>query len=110
MDNIFLAVKTIFNWNFQSIASSTDQPFVAKYLRKEYGHLNEVGSDNDDDKYDDDGNSKDFKVVEISTGEALTMFDRLANLEYLSKEERISLVAMKNKLEKSAEKNPKPYQ
>ena len=69
-----------------------------------------MGSDNDDDKYDDDANSKDFKVVEISTGEALTMFDRLANLEYLSKEERISLVAMKNKLEKSAEKNPKPYQ
>ena len=33
-----------------------------------------MGSDNDDDKYDDDANSKDFKVVEISTGEALTMF------------------------------------
>ena len=40
------------------------------------------------------------EVVEIGTGEALTMLDRLVNLKYLSKEERNSLVAMKNKLEK----------
>ena len=35
-----------------------------------------------------------------SAGEALTMLDRLVNLEDLSKEERNSLVAMKDKLEK----------
>ena len=54
---------------------------MAKYLRKECGDLNEVASDNDDDKDDDnDANSKGAEVVEISTGEALTMFDRLVNL------------------------------
>ena len=56
---------------------------MAEYLRKEYGDLNEVASDNDDDKDDDDdddANSKDDEVVEISTGEALTMLDRLVNL------------------------------
>ena len=40
------------------------------------------------------------EVVEIGTGEALTMLGRLVNLKYLSKEERNSLVAMKDKLEK----------
>ena len=61
-----------------------------------------MASDNDDDKddNDDDGNSKDAEVVEIGTGEALTMLDRLVNLKYLSKKERNSLVAMKDKLEK----------
>ena len=75
---------------------------MAEYLRKECVDLNEVVSDNDDDKCNDDvdANSKDFEVVEIGTGEALTMLDRLVNLKYLSKEERNSLVAMKDKLEK----------
>ena len=36
--------------------------------------------DNDDDKNDDDASSKDVEVVEIDTGEALTMLDRLVNL------------------------------
>ena len=58
-----------------------------------------MASDNNDDD-DDDGNSKDDEVAEIGTGEALTMLDRLVNLKYLSKEERNSLVAMKDKLEK----------
>ena len=57
---------------------------MAEYLRKECGDQNEVASDNDDDKDDDDddddANSKDVEVVEISTGEALTMLDRLVNL------------------------------
>ena len=54
---------------------------MAEYLRKECGDLNEVASDNDDDKDDDDdANSKDVEVVEISTGEALKMLDRLVNL------------------------------
>ena len=74
---------------------------MAKYLRKEYGDLNEVASENDSDKDDDaDVNSKDVEVVEIGTGEALTILDGLVNLKYLSKEERNPLVAMKNKLEK----------
>ena len=56
---------------------------MAEYLRKECGGLNEVASDNDhdkDDDNDDDANSKDVKVVEISTGKALTMLDRIVNL------------------------------
>ena len=72
MDNLFLNVKKIFNWNFHSISSSTVKPFVAKYLTKERGDLNEVALDNDNDKDDDDdneddGNSKDVEVVEIGT-------------------------------------------
>ena len=77
---------------------------MVKYL-KERGELNEVAPDNDnekddDDDDDDDVNSKDAEVAEISTDEALTMLGRLVNLKYLSKEERNSLVAMKDKLEK----------
>ena len=74
-----------------------------EYLRKECGDLNEVALDNDDvkdDDHDDDANSEDVRVVEIGTGETLTMLDRLVNLIYLSKEERNSLVVMKFKLEK----------
>ena len=64
---------------------------MVKYLRKECGDLNELASDNDNgkDDDDDDANSKD-ELVEISTGEAPTMLDSLANLKYLSKEERNS--------------------
>ena len=56
--------------------------------------------DKDDDDDDDDGNSKDAEVVEISTGEAILMLDRLVNLKYLSNEEKNFLVAMKDKLNK----------
>ena len=83
---------------------------MAEYLRKECCDLNKVASDNDDvkdgdedgddDDDDDDVNSKDAEVVEIGTGETLTMLDRLVNLKYLSKKERNYLVAMKFKLEK----------
>ena len=59
-----------------------------------------VASDNDDDKDDDDVNSKAVEIVEIATGEALTMLDRLVNLKYLSKEERNSFVVMKDNLER----------
>ena len=64
---------------------------MVKYLRKECGDLNELASDNDNgkDDDDDDANSKD-ELVEISTGEAPTMLDSLANLKYLAKEERNS--------------------
>ena len=58
------------------------------------GDLNEVASnngddrdDNDDDDYDDDD---DANIADIGTGEALTMIYRLVNLKYLSKEERNS--------------------
>ena len=74
--------------------------FVAKYLRKGCGDLTEVASENDDVKDDDDdANSKDVKVVKIRIGEIITILDRLVNLKYLSKEERIFLVAMKFKLD-----------
>ena len=73
---------------------------MAKYL-KERGELNEVAPDNDNEKDDDDDvNSKDAEVAEISTDETLTMLGRLVNLKYLSMEERNSLVAMKDKSEK----------
>ena len=60
-----------------------------------------MASDNADDKdddndHDDDFNSKDAEVVEIDTGEALAMVDRLVTLTYLLKEERNSIVAMKD--------------
>ena len=54
---------------------------MAEYLRKECGDLNEVASDNDDEKDDDGANTKDVKVAEIGTGEALTMLGRLVNLK-----------------------------
>ena len=78
------------------------QLFVAEYLRKECCDLNEVASDNDHykDDDDDDASSKDVEVVEIAIGEALSMLDRLINLRKLSKEERNSLVIMKDKLKK----------
>ena len=66
-----------------------------------------MASDNDDDKDDDDANSKDVEVVEIGTGEALTILGRRLNLKYLSKEERISRAAMKDKLEKIKVQNKK---
>ena len=54
---------------------------MTKCLREECGDLNEVASDNDDNKDDDsDVNSKDAEVIEIGTGEALTMLDGLVNL------------------------------
>ena len=81
---------------------------MTEYLRKECGDLHEVASDIDDVKDDDDdANSKDVEVVEIGTGETLTMLDRLVNLKYLSKEERDSLVAVKFKLEKIRALNKK---
>ena len=68
-----------------------------KYLRKECSDLNKVASDTDDDKDVVD----DVSTVEIGTVEALTMLERLVkHLKYLSKEERNSLVAMKDKLDK----------
>ena len=39
------------------------------------------GKNDGDDDDDDDANSKDVEVVEIGTGEALTMLDRLVNLK-----------------------------
>ena len=76
-----MTLKTIFNWDFQSIASSTVQLFVAKYVEKKCSDLNKMASDNDDDKDDEDPSSKDVEVVEIGTVEALTMLDRLVNLK-----------------------------
>ena len=63
-----------------------------------------MASDNDDVKDDDDDDDNDddddVEVVKICIGEIVTILDRLVNLEYLSKEERNFLVAMKFKLEK----------
>ena len=70
---------------------------MAEYLRKECGDLNEAASDNgdnkDDDDDDDDANSKDIKVVEIGTGEALTICHHERQI----------------KEDKSAEEKSKPY-
>ena len=86
---------------YGKLESKFSQSLCAENLRKECGDLNEVASDNYDDKDDDDGdddvNRKDIEVVEIGTGEALS-----------SKEERNSLVTRKNKLEKKKVLNKKP--
>ena len=63
LGNLFLTIKTIFNWNFPSIATFTVQSFVAEYLREECGNLNEVPTDNDDVKEDDYANSEDVKLL-----------------------------------------------
>ena len=39
-----------------------------------------MASDNNDDKADDDANSKNVEVVDISIGEALKMLDRPVKL------------------------------
>ena len=85
------------DWRVSSVKAC-----VTEYLQKECGDVNEVALDSDDDK--DNGNDKDdnednSKVVQIGTREALEMLDRLVNLKDLTKEERNSLVAMKDKLE-----------
>ena len=64
---------------------------MTEYLRKD---------DDDKDDDDNDANSKDIEVVEIGIGEALIILDRLVKLKDLRKEERNSLVVMKDKLEK----------
>ena len=57
------------------------------------------GDDDKDDGDDNDDNEFNSKVPEIGTREALEMLDRLVNLKDLTKEERNSLLAMKDKLE-----------
>ena len=64
---------------------------MTEYLRKD---------DDDKDDDDNDANSKDIEVVEIGIGEALIILDRLVKLKDLRREERNSLVVMKDKLEK----------
>ena len=74
---------------------------MAQYLRKGYGDLTAVASDNDNVKDDDDyANSKNVGIFKIGIGEIITILDRLVNLKYLSKEERNFLVAMKFKSDK----------
>ena len=92
---LFACNSDMADWKVSSVKGS-----MTEYLRKQWSDLNKAASDNEDDKNDDDANSKDIEVVEIGTGEVLTMFDWLINLKDLSVEERNSLVAMKDKLEK----------
>ena len=86
------------DWRVTSVKA-----FVTEYLQKECGDVNEVALYSDDDKDDGDDNEVNSNVVEIGTREALEMLDRLVNLKDLTKEERNSLVAMKDKLEISLE-------
>ena len=88
------------DWRVSSVKAC-----VTEYLQRECGDVNEVALDSDDDddevndSDDNDDNEVNSKVVEIGTREALEMLDRLVNLKDLTKEERNSLVAMKEKLE-----------
>ena len=85
------------DWRVSSVKAC-----VTEYLQKECGDVIEVALDSDDDKDDgddNDDNEVNSVVVEIGTREALEMLDRLVNLKDLTKEERNSLVAMKDKLE-----------
>ena len=96
-----MSILHAINFNMVDWRVSSVKPCVTEYLRKECSDLNEVALDNDDDKDDDDdSNSKGVEVVEINTGEAMTMLDMLVNIKSLSKEEINSIVAMKEKLEK----------
>ena len=93
------------DWRVSSVKAC-----VTEYLQKECGDVNEVALDSDDDKDDgddNDDNEVNRKVVEIGTREALEMLDRFVNLKDLPKEERNSLVAMKDKLEIIAIQNRK---
>ena len=84
------------DWRVSSVKAC-----VTEYLQKECGDVNKVALDSNHDKDDgddNDGNEVNSKVVEIGTREALEMLDRLVNLKDLTKEERNSLVAMKDKL------------
>ena len=93
------------DWRVNSVKAC-----VTEYLQKQCGDVNEVALDSDDDKDDaddNDDNEVNSKVVEIGTREALEMLDRLVNLKDLTKEERNSLVAMKDKLEIIAIQNRK---
>ena len=49
-------------------------------MRRSKRSGSDKNDDNDDDN-DDDANSKDVELVEIGTGEALTMLVRLVNLK-----------------------------
>ena len=85
------------DWRVSSVKAC-----VTEYLQKECGDVNELALDSDDDKDDgdeNDDNEVNSKVVEIGTRKALEMLDRLVNLKDLTKEEKSSLVAMKDKLE-----------
>ena len=85
------------DWRVSSVKAC-----ATEYLQKECGDVDEVALDSDDDKDDGDDhddNEINSKVVEIGTREALEMLDRLVNLKDLTKEERNSLVAMRDKLE-----------
>ena len=66
---------------------------MTEYLREKCVDLNEVASNNDDERNDDndDANNKDVEVVEIGTGEALTILDGLVNHRLLSKEKETLL-------------------
>ena len=95
----------VVDWRLSSVKAC-----VTEYLQKKCGDVNEVALDSDDDKDDgddNDDNEVNSKVVEIATREALEMLDRLVNLKDLTKEERNSLVAMKDKWEIIAIQNRK---
>jgi len=85
------------DWRVSSVQSC-----VAEYLKKESGE-DLVVSDSDDedgDKGGEDGEEVEDGEVEVSTEEALSMIDKLVNLKDLDKDERKSLVLLKEKLEK----------
>ena len=101
----------LISWWFYFSQQNSGQTFIKDSLQSEQVISRHSVSgfryvkDHDDD--DDDASSKDVEVVEIGTGETLTMLDSLVNLKYLSKEERNSLVAIKFKLEKTRVLNKK---
>ena len=102
----------LISWWFYFSQQNSGQTFIKDSLQSEQVISRHSVSgfryvkDHDDDD-DDDANSKDVEVVEIGTGETLTMLDSLVNLKYLSKEERNSLVTIKFKLEKTRVLNKK---
>ena len=73
--------------------------------------INDVKDDDDDDDDDDndDANSNNVEVVEIATGETLTMLDRLVNL-IKKRKELFCRHEIQIREDKSAEQKARPYQ
>ena len=83
------------DWKVSSV-----EKCVNEYLRKESGvsDIEEVPSNDDDDDHDGD-EYVDKSEEKITTFEALTMVDKLINLQDLSTEDRANLSSLKERLE-----------
>ena len=84
---------------------------MAEYLRKECGDINEVASDNDDVKDDDDANSKDVEVVEMHKWNTKNAWQvSKPEIPIKGRKELSCRYEIHIREDKSAEQKPKAYQ